>query len=123
MPYVFISYVRENSEIVQRLRDILQTYGIEVWLDKEQLRPGHRWADAIRDAISEGAFYIACFSHAYNERSKTYMNEELTLAVEELRQRPTDHSWFIPVLLDNCEVPNRNIGGGETLRSLQWVNL
>jgi HEAT repeat protein len=51
------------------------------------------------------------------------MNEEVTLAIEELRQRPTDQAWFIPVLLDGVDIPNRTIGAGETLRSLQWVRL
>ena len=123
MSHVFISYVHDNALEVQRLRDILRTFNVEVWLDRDQLKPGYRWADAIREAIRDGTFYIACFSKAYNERMKTYMNEELTIAIEELRQRPTDQSWFIPVLLDKSEVPNRSIGAGETLRSLQWVNL
>ncbi len=51
------------------------------------------------------------------------MNEELTVAIEELRLRPTDRAWFIPVLLDDCEVPDRSIGAGETLRTLQWIKL
>jgi hypothetical protein len=123
MPHVFISYVSEDRVAVAHLCDSLRLYDIEVWLDKDQLKPGQRWADAIRSAISEGAFFIACFSRAYNERLKTYMNEELTLAIDELRQRSTNQAWFIPVLLDECEVPNRSIGGGETLQSLQWVNL
>lgn len=123
MPHVFISYVHENAEIVQRLCRILQSYGVTVWIDREQIKPGSRWTEAIQDAISEGSFYIACFSNAYKERSKSYMNEELTIAIEELRLRPTDHNWFIPVLLDETKVPNRRIGGGETLRSLQWVEL
>ncbi|MEM6256621.1 MAG: toll/interleukin-1 receptor domain-containing protein [Cyanobacteria bacterium P01_D01_bin.156] len=123
MPHVFISYVREEIQTVKRLRDALQAYDVEVWLDKDQLKPGYRWADAIREAISEGAFFIACFSNAYNERIKSYMNEELTLAIDELRQRPTNQAWFIPVLLDQCEVPNRSIGGGETFRSIQQVKL
>jgi hypothetical protein len=123
MPHVFISYVSEDRTAVERIRDALQAYDVEVWLDKDQLKPGYRWADAIRDAITEGAFFIACFSRAYTERIKTYMNEELTLAIDELWQRPTSQAWFIPVLLDENEVPNRSIGGGETLRSLQWVKL
>lgn len=123
MSRVFISYVRENSEEVQRLAAELETHGIEVWLDKVKLKPGYRWQDAIREGISQGDFFIACFSTAYYNRSKTYMNEELTLAVEELRQRASDRAWFIPVLLSECEIPNRNIGGGETLRSIQWVEL
>jgi hypothetical protein len=51
------------------------------------------------------------------------MNEELTLAIDELRQRPTERAWFIPVLLSECQVPARNIGAGETLRDIQWVEL
>jgi HEAT repeat protein len=51
------------------------------------------------------------------------MNEELTLAIEELRQRPTDQSWFIPVLLNECDVPDRNIGAGETLMAIQSVRI
>ncbi len=120
---VFVSYVREDQETVERLAKELSAYGIKVWLDKTELKPGTRWRDAIREAISQGDFFIACFSEAYQRRSKSYMNEELTPAIEELRQRPTNRTWFIPVLLSNCEVPARSIGAGETLREIQWVEL
>jgi len=51
------------------------------------------------------------------------MNEELTVAIEELRQRATSRSWFIPISLDGCVIPQRNIGAGETLHDLHWVDL
>ena len=51
------------------------------------------------------------------------MNEELTIAIEELRQRPTSRAWFIPVKLNDCEIPDRAFGGGETLCDLQHVNI
>jgi HEAT repeat protein len=123
MSHVFISYVREDADTVGSIVRALRAYGVKVWLDKQDIKPGARWADAIRDAITAGAFYMACFSTAYNLRTRSYMNEELTLAIEELRQRGTDQRWFIPVLLDDCEIPQRSIGAGETLRSLQWVRL
>ncbi|MCP4103924.1 MAG: toll/interleukin-1 receptor domain-containing protein [Desulfobacteraceae bacterium] len=123
MPNVFISYTCENIKEVTRLSDDLKAYNINVWLDREQLIPGCRWKDAIRKAISKGDFFIACFSAEYKIRPRTYMNEELTLAIEELRLRPTDRTWFIPVLLSECDIPDRNIGGGETLCSIQWVEL
>lgn len=115
--------MREDKDQIERLCKKLRPYGIEVWLDREQILPGERWRTAIRQAIREGAFFIACFSEAYKRRVRTYMNEEITLAIDELRQRPTDRSWFIPVLLSYCEIPDREIGAGETLRDLQWVNL
>ena len=123
MARIFLSYVRDDLVDVQRLVTILREYGIDVWFDRDQLRPGHRWRDEIRAGIAQGDFFIACFSKKYSERTRTYMNEELTLAIEELRQRPTDRAWFLPVLLSETEIPDRSIGAGETLRSLQWVEL
>ena len=121
--YVFISYVRENAAQVQRLCDELTKQGIKVWRDRNELTPGTRWKQAIRRAISEGAFFIACFSQEYNARQQTFMNNELTLAIEELRQRPGDQAWFIPIKLSDCDIPDRDIGGGETLQDIQWVEL
>jgi hypothetical protein len=121
MPKAFLSYVRENAATVQRLAADLRAHGIEVWLDKEQIPAGTRWEDEIRRGISKGDVFIACFSNEYIARDKSYMNEELTQAIEQLRLRPTTRAWFIPVLLSPCEVPDRSIGGGETLRSIQSV--
>ena len=123
MNRVFISYVRENMEMVDRLYQDLRSHGIQVWLDRNEIDPGARWKYAIQKAIREGAYFVACFSKEYNDRDKTYMNEELTIAIEELRQRHNDRISFIPVKLNDCEIPDRDIGGGETLRDLQYVNL
>lgn len=123
MAKVFISYVREDKVYIDRLVADLERNGVDVWVDRKKIKPGYRWADAIRQGIAEGDFFIACFSKNYNSRTRSYMNEELTLAVEELRQRSIDQAWFIPVRLSDCAIPARDIGGGETLRSLQWVDL
>lgn len=123
MPRVFISYVRENSSLVLRLAHALRAGGVDVWFDQTHLKPGDRWADVIRREIAQGDFFLACFSSEYNNRPETYMNEELTQAIEKIRRRPTGHRWFLPVLLSDCKVPDRNIGAGETLRSFQWTEL
>ena len=122
--HIFISYVREDDELVDRLASDLRRYGIEVWLDRERLLPGQRWRDSIRIAIRDGALFLACFSRAYEERSRSYMNEELALAIEELRLQPSERRWFVPVLLTpGANIPDIPIGGGETLRDLQWLDL
>jgi hypothetical protein len=105
------------------LANQLKENGIDVWRDKDKIMPGERWKKMIKKAISEGSFFIACFSKEYSERTRTYMNEELTLAIEELRMRSTDKAWFIPVLLTPCELPDIEIGGGQSLRDLNWVSL
>jgi hypothetical protein len=121
--HVFISYVRENQEQVNRLCQDLETHGVNVWLDRHSIKPGARWKSAIQEAIRKGNFFIACFSDEYTSKSKSYMNEELTLATEELRQYASDREWFIPVLLSECDVPARSIGAGETLMDINWVPL
>jgi len=123
LPHVFISYVRENQKEVDTLCNELTKYGVNVWIDRNNISPGIRWRDAIRKAIEEGDFFIACFSKAYDSMHRTYMNHELALAVQVLAEYPTDRAWFIPVLLEECDVPARSIGGIETLLDIQWVAL
>ncbi len=123
MSHVFISYVHENKKEVDELCLALRKHGINVWLDREQIQPGQRWQTAIREAIQQGSFYISCFSREYSEKARSYMNEELTVAIEELRRRPVSRAWFIPVRLSECAIPNRPIGAGETLQNIQWLNL
>jgi hypothetical protein len=119
--HVFISYVRENQKQVDRLCQDLERYGVNVWLDRHSIKPGSDFRDAIRGAIQEGHFFIACFSDEYTSKAKTYMNNGLMVAIDELRQytRP----WFIPVKLSKCEVPNLRISSDKTLKDLQYVEL
>jgi hypothetical protein len=118
-----MSYLREDQSTVDRLVATLRDAGVQVWLDREQIKPGYRWQAAISAAIADGAMFVACFSSNYVKRATTYVNEELTLAIDELRKRPVDRAWFIPVLLDKCQVPDRRISAAESLRDIQWIDL
>lgn len=123
MREVFISYVREDQELVNALVKDLRKHRVHSWVDRERLSPGQRWKGAIRAAISDGTLFLACFSSQYSKKTRSYMNEELTLAIEELRQRPVNRSWFIPITFDDNSIPDRDVGGGETLHDFQWVDL
>lgn len=59
MSRAFISYVRENSEIVNQLVNALKAYKVDVWFDQTHLKPGDRWADVIRKEITQGDFFVA----------------------------------------------------------------
>jgi hypothetical protein len=54
---------------------------------------------------------------------KTFVNEELLLAVDELRLHSISGTWFISVLFFECNVPAISIGGGQTLLDFQWFDL
>lgn len=121
--HVFISYVREDSANADKLAEELRHAGVQVWLDRTDLNVGDRWKDSIRAAIRDGDYFIACFSPAYASRERTYMNEELAIAIDELRLRPRDRSWFLPITLGSAEVPAYPIGAGETLQDLHHIDL
>ncbi len=53
--HVFVSYVREDSDRVDRVCEVLEAAGIPYWRDINRLEPGDAWKKRIRNAIKEGA--------------------------------------------------------------------
>lgn len=122
--HVFISYVREDSDRVDELQQILKAAGIAVWRDTADLWPGQDWRVNIRRAITGSALvFIACFSREGQGRRTSYQNEELLLAIDQLRLRRPDDPWLIPVRFDECEIPDFDLGAGRTLASIQRLDL
>ncbi len=124
MKYAFISYSRADSGAVDGVQAALESAGIRVWRDVQQIGPGDDWKSVIREAISgEALAFLACFSFATLALVRSRQNEELSVAVGELRQRWPHVPWLIPVRLDDCEVPDLDLGGGRTLASLEPADL
>jgi tetratricopeptide (TPR) repeat protein len=124
MGHAFISYVREDLERVMRLRRFLEAADIPVWFDTENLWPGQDWRLEVRRAIKSGTLaFLACFSIHSAARATTYQNEEMVLAVEQMRLRPPGAPWLIPVRFDDCPMPEFDLGAGRTLESVHRVDL
>ena len=122
--HAFISYVREDSNDVDSLQRMLEAAGVRVWRDTADLWPGEDWRIRIRRAITDNALvFIACFSSRSIARVKSYQNEELVLAIEQMRMRSPDVPWLIPVRFDDCVIPDLEVGGGRTLASIQRADL
>jgi hypothetical protein len=79
MSYLFISYSRENRELVERLRQELEQAGLSIWIDKEDLKVGSvNWEQVLRDAI-EGASSVLVMVSPSSRRSP-YVNAEIAVA-------------------------------------------
>ena len=121
---MFISYVHENSHDVDLLQQTLESAGVRVWRDTADLWPGEDWRAKIRHAITADALvFVACFSRQSNAREVSYQNEELILAIEQLRRRRPGEPWLIPVRFDDCQIPEFDLGAGRTLASIQRADL
>ena len=116
MPHAFVSYLHEDSPIVERLLDDLRRAGVEIWFDRESLRAGSRWAETIETAIESGGFFVACFSRAYARCEQTHLHEELTVARRTLRTRARERAWLIPVLIDGCSPQKVGLVGHDARR-------
>ena len=123
LSHVFISYVHENRVAVDQLAKELRDNGVTVWLDRDDIEPGARWKDAIKKAIQSGTFFIVCFSKESNKRDSTQMGEEIVLAIDELRLRPLDRKWFIPVLVNETTIPPYYISSVYNLSDIQAIKL
>ena len=122
--HAFVSYVAEDKVRVDKLCRVLDAANVPYWRDRKALGPGEEWKRTIREAIGSGAMvFLACFSDRSRAKQKSYMNEELTLAVGEYRLRAPGQTWLIPVRFDAGEVPDWDLGAGRTLRDLNYVDL
>ncbi len=62
MADVFLSYVRTDSAVAERLLKALNTEGISVWRDVTDLVPGEQWAEQIEHAISAVPIVLVLWS-------------------------------------------------------------
>ncbi len=121
--HAFLSYAQDDSLAVDRLQQILEAARILVWRDTN-LQPGEDRNIRIRREIASDALaFIACFSTKGARRNTSYQNEELTQAVEQFRLRSPGMPWLIPVRLDDCDIPDLDLGGGRSLAAIQRVDL
>jgi len=51
------------------------------------------------------------------------MNEEITVAIEELRGHSFNKPWFIPILFSECRLATLSIGDGQTIQDIQCIDL
>jgi len=111
---IFISYARKDAGQVKELYQNLKGYGFSPWID-EDILPGQKWWDAIRKAIRESPFFLACLSnHSVNRRG--VIRREVNEALDLLREKLSEDIYLIPVRLEECPVP-------EELNAYQWVDL
>ncbi|TFH42292.1 MAG: TIR domain-containing protein [ANME-2 cluster archaeon] len=115
---VFVLYVKDNCNEINKICDEFRSNNIEYWLDRDDIVPGKIWEKAIKDAIKNGAYFLACFSREYEKRNETYMNEEILVDIEVLRSKPHNSGWMIPIKLSKCDIPDIDIGAGNSLQDI-----
>jgi len=107
---IFLSYRSSESVEAGRLRDALEARGVRVWLDKDEIRPGDRFAEALENglATSRAVGLIATSESIASNWVKNEYYRALSLsAAGELQ--------LIPLLFGPTELPG-------FLKDRNWIN-
>jgi hypothetical protein len=106
---IFLAHASEDKSMVRTVYKKLKTAGLEPWLDEENLMPGVRWDNEIKEAIKKARFFMACIS-SKSVGKNGYVQKELRLALSELEYKSPDFIYFIPALIEDVDLPNISVG-------------
>ena len=89
---VFISYSRKDQEKAFEILEILESWGLKVWIDKNGIFSSANFKSMIEDAIENTKAVI--FLSSENSNKSEYVRKEISYAIK--LQKP-----IIPIMLDN----------------------
>ena len=117
-PVVFICHAREDAQYAANLAADLKRNGVDVWLDKENLRGGDRWDAMIRRTIEDEVQYVVVIQSAsLAAKDVGYVNREIGLALDRQKEYREPRTFIIPVSIDG---PDAHL---EELKDLQSIDL
>lgn len=94
---VFISYSRQDKDVVLPICKELQTHGVNVWIDLEGKYHGQNFKNIIVDAIEKSSIVI--FFSSKDSNKSYYVQQEIALSVGMSKH-------IILVLLDDAKFAN-----------------
>ena len=104
-PMVFLSYASENLLMVRNVYEGLIKRGLNVWFDKEHLKPG-KWKPQIERAIRRSRYFIICLSNAAICKTGDepgFQDHELNEAYNIAKDLPEQDFAIIPVRIEDCQ--------------------
>ncbi|HLO16727.1 MAG TPA: toll/interleukin-1 receptor domain-containing protein [Anaerolineales bacterium] len=96
MKHIFISYSRIDDEAVDHIVARLEQDGFHVWIDREEIKAGELWQEAIVQAIDNA--YAVVFMLSPGSATSENVRKEIDLAEDTKKE-------LIPVLLVPVELP------------------
>ena len=100
---IFLSYSWADRERVMPIYERLKKAGLDVWIDRDQLRGGDDWEERIRNEMLKSRRIVVFLSHALNDGG--FLLAELGLARAIANDRAKRGQFLIPVRLEKCPIP------------------
>jgi hypothetical protein len=120
-PSVFLSYASEDRAAARLIRDALPAFGLEVWYDESELGGGDAWDQKIRKRIRECDYFMPLVSAQTEARHEGYFRREWRLAVERTLDMADDHTFLLPVVIDDTAQAGARVP--EKFLTVQWLRV
>lgn len=105
---IFVSYAKEDRPAVQRLCQGLESAGLDVWFDREELEPGDQWDAKIVRSIRGCSLFVPVLSPHTDGRSEGYVFKEWRRAQERAEQMAPGVPFIVPVAI-HAEPPSAEV--------------
>lgn len=109
---VFLSYATEDKAFSQKIAEQLEKSGVDVWYTERELLPGDSIVEKIGKAISPSDYIFLLLSKNCLKYERVHPKPSMVY-LDELTTRDVS---IIPVLIDDCKVP-------DFLSKFQMLNL
>jgi TIR domain/SIR2-like domain len=117
-PTAFLCHAHEDAEFARRLAEQLRGNGINVWLDKDNLRGGDHWDEQIERVLENEVQYVVILQSASLKAKEVgYVNKEINLAIERQSYYRAPRIFVIPTVIDR---PDSNL---VELEKIQFIDL
>lgn len=118
---VFLSYASEDRKSVEAIKSQLEAAGVDVWFDRQELRPGDDFEERILRNIDRCSLFVPVISRHCLGPQRRFFRLEWNRALRVAAQAPPQMQFIVPVALDDTpldadELPAR-------FRDLQWTRL
>jgi TolB-like protein len=120
-PTVFLSYASEDRQVARRIGEALPRYGLEIWYDESELGGGDAWDQKIRKQIRDCDYFMALVSAQTEARHEGYFRREWRLAVERTLDMADDHTFLLPVVIDDTDQAHARVP--EKFLAVQWLRV
>jgi hypothetical protein len=103
---IFLSHASESKPLVRRLTETLPPH-VSIWLDRDAMAPGQRFAPRIEAAIRRDCDFVLVFIDTHALQSD-WVRRETALALE--RQQALQRAYVLPVLLQDVGADMKLLG-------------
>jgi hypothetical protein len=103
---IFLSHASESKALVRRLTEPLPAH-VSIWLDRDAMAPGQRFAPRIEAAIRSDCDFVLVFIDEHALASE-WVKRETALALQ--RQQALQRAYVLPVLLQDVGARMKVLG-------------